>query len=457
MNRKGIAALLFLCSLFSGAVHCRASVAAPTSEEKTASGTLKAVCLYTVADGTLRTDVFTDRQIEASRPIRVNGYVAGIIVLTDGESFPRADGRPMDRIAVTKEGNYILKYFGIRKPGDLMSETGAAGGHPITAVSGGGGNNGIGAFLPGGYSLFPAVKGDAVSRDDSFTIVVESAGRSLEIPIRQDGYRSIPNVCQTPGTRMESLVLRSVGVDSDLTESDEGRARFQAFAEGIAAAECTFGTRLVDAVNVVGYSGIRNAVTCAEGNDVWLYCETFRREPLAELQSIAAHESMHRLTAIRGFSRDSRVRELFADLKGYDDFSPLRFSVMASGTVPPGRREAEEPLFFAFIDERNFLPGMKGGHSGANPDEFCASFLHSLMTMDLLEENFGRPVTLPEGRSRVMTAGERRTILDRYIETIRIFLAVLSDRAGRSGLQPEDPAAAYLRGCLEKAKAARAG
>lgn len=457
MNRKVIAPLLFLCSLLSGAVHCLVSAAVLTAEEKTAPGAPKAVCLYTVAGGTLRTDVFTARHLETSLPIRVNGYVCGIVVLTDGESVPHAAGRPMDRIAVTKEGNYILKYFGIRKPGELMSETGAAGGHPLAAESGWGRNSGGGTFLPGGYSLFPVVKGDAVSRDDSFTIVMESAGRSVEIPIRQDGYRSLPNVCQTPGTRMESLVVRSVGVDPNLTESDEGRARFQAFAEGIAAAECTFGTRLVDAVNVVGYSGIQNAVTCAEGNDVWLYCETFRKEPLAELQSIAAHESMHRLTAIRGFSRDSRVRELFADLKGYDDFSPLRFSVMASGTVPPGRREAEEPLFFAFIDERNFLPGMKGGHSGANPDEFCASFLHSLMTMDLLEENIGRPVRLSGGRSRLMTEGERKTILNRYIETIRIFLAVLSDRAGRSGLQSEDPAAAYLRGCLEKAKAARTG
>lgn len=88
--------------------------------------------------------------------------------------------------------------------------------------------------------------------------------------------------------------------------------------------------------------------------------------------------------------------------------------------------------FFRFISEKHFLEDRKGGHPSDNLDEFCTSFLHSLLYVLRLGSNLNKPVRFPDGTDRLLTLEQKQRILDDYIETIVIFRKTI-------GLQADAP------------------
>ena len=152
---------------------------------------------------------------------------------------------------------------------------------------------------------------------------------------------------------------------------------------------------------------------------------------MAELKVIAEHEALHLLVNLLGITDNTDLLAHFADLKGFDTFSRERFLLITKGIILPENHEEnkEDGKFFAFIDERNFLQGMKGGHSHQNPDEFCASFIHSLMYVDGLLKNLARPLIM-NGCSQpyYLTQIEKRGILKDYLNTLDILARAVAGR-----------------------------
>ena len=83
--------------------------------------------------------------------------------------------------------------------------------------------------------------------------------------------------------------------------------------------------------------------------------------------------------------------------------------------------------FFSFINERNFLQGMKGGHSHQNPDEFCTSFLHSLMFVEGLSKNLDRPLALKDReKPHFLNEEEKQNVFKEYVRTFDILSRLIS-------------------------------
>jgi hypothetical protein len=206
-------------------------------------------------------------------------------------------------------------------------------------------------------------------------------------------------------------------------------ARLDAVSNGIDLVESAVGCTLVERVKIVDLDNPRGAAACDGSSDIWLYANAFLNESIDELSTISSHEALHILVDRLGLVKDSEVRELFASLWGYDEFSRERFDIVVSGLVPLTDPDAApyNGAFFAFIDERNFLDPMKGGHSHESLEEFCVSLLHSLIYSDRLLGNLERPIELdgPGDESRALSADEREFIIENYFGAVRTLLQAL--------------------------------
>jgi len=103
-----------------------------------------------------------------------------------------------------------------------------------------------------------------------------------------------------------------------------------------------------------------------------------------------------------------------------------------------GQTAPSPPL--AFISENNLLEGARGGHADADLDEFCTSFLHSLMHSDRLEEALLRPLDLGPSRSRDLTDGDRQALKTHFTRTIDAIAGSLNE-VRRNGFSGTDAAA----------------
>jgi hypothetical protein len=132
----------------------------------------------------------------------------------------------------------------------------------------------------------------------------------------------------------------------------------------------------------------------------------------------------------------SRLREItvlgddLPPLKGYGQFSYERFILVTTGRVIPETvgKHREDELFFAFIDERNLLDGLRGGYSSDNIDEFCTSFFHTLLYPERFEENLQRPLRLPSGTgTHLLTSCEKERVTMTYIQNMDLFGHLLGE------------------------------
>jgi hypothetical protein len=394
---------------------------------------VRSICIYSVSNGRLKPLIFTEREIQERGYLNVEGYVCGVVLLGEDGVTASIDNQKMSQIKRNSDGSFTLKYFGRSKLEEL---------HLDDELHFRYGKDKEGkTFLAGGYSFFPPIAGDAISLKENFSINLESEEGAIEIPVQQNAYNGTRTVCLSSDCETDRLLFRFVGVKpedvSDQSAELEGKLRV--IAEGIHSIESAIGMDLVNHINVIDYEGVSNAVTCEEGADVWFYAQALRKQPVEELRTIAAHEALHKLVARKGLTGSPEIRELFADLRGYDELSLERFTIVMTGDVPPAENGANgvNSALFAFINEKNFLEGMKGGHSQTNLDEFCTSFLHSLLFIDRLEQNIHNPVALPGGTDQPqhLSAQEKSLMLDNYKKTLEIMIRVVS-RQGKKGSEP---------------------
>ena len=372
------------------------------------------------------------------------------------------EGQKMSNIRKNVDGTFSLRHFGKLKLDEIrMTKVDKA--YYEKALGEVAGNRKNEMFLKGGYSFFPEVMGDSVAKGNRFVISFESQGKLLQVPVEQSGYYSLCTISMAPQVQRGDLGFRYVGTRLESLKKKTGdfEKRLSAIAEGIEAVERTFNADLVETVSIVDYQGIHNAVTCDGGKEIWFYTDAFVKEPLNELKAIAEHETLHKLVEKQQLTKNSDIREFFADLKGYDDVSYERFLLITYGSLPPqgfSKGNVDHP-FFAFIDERNFLKGMKGGHSHANVAELCTSFLHSLLFIDRLEANLDRPISFTGSKAqpRYLSNQEKGIVMDNYVKLLGLIVKSLPSTRQSDSLVfvEEDHTEAVLERYLRKATGTR--
>ncbi|MBI5115871.1 hypothetical protein HZA56_05315 [Candidatus Poribacteria bacterium] len=391
---------------------------------------IKLVRLFSVVDGKTQESVFTKESLKTKEKLIVKGHVRGMIIFLEEDMVVSVDGHGMSKIRRNADGTVTLRYFGNMKTEEVVDagfsedharESGSSSEPPAEEE-----------FLPACYSIFPTVTGDAISQKSEFLVAFESEGKTYTAPVQQESYRALRTIRFDTGRRRDSVTFRYLGtrLESLECQSAEFEKRLNAIAEGVDSVESLFDVDLVENVNIIDFENVRNAVACEDEKDIWFYIEAFQKEPFAELKTIAAHEAIHIYVDKSRFAKDTDVRDLFADLKEYDDFSYERFMITMTGVAPAGSPEksCQDCPFFAFINESNFIDGMKGGHSHRSIEEFCVSFMHSLMFVDRLEQILDRPVRFPglSGQTRLLTPQEKSAVLDSYVATLEVLLSATS-------------------------------
>jgi hypothetical protein len=384
--------------------------------------------LYIVKNGKVRKSYHSEADLFDSPEIRVDGYVAGIVAFTDAEQDIYVDSIRLRKVSRKKDGGLVFNHYGKANPEEIFILESADNQDSANPEI----NRYFRDDSVSGYSFFPIIPGDAVSPDNRFSIDFVKHGNKFEVRVLQKGYVELPAKEAFPDNG--ACKIRYLGDRFDFLERQvpDFEERIDAIVEGIAEVEKAFEIRLVRKVNVVDCDGIHNALTRAGHDDIWFFVETFKNEPVYELKTIARHEVLHLLVDKYDFTKSTGIREIFADLKGYDALSFERFFLVTQGKAKNryAKSEKNHPLF-AFVNEKNFLPGSKGGHSQDNLDEFCTSFLHSLMYSELIGPNLDRSLELnPDSPSIRLGTEEKREILDYYRRTIESFIGLIEPNGG---------------------------
>lgn len=387
---------------------------------------LLALKIYRVDNGKMETRVFDRGFLAKTGSLHIPGYVDGMVAVGRPGLTIRVDGNLMSPVRPGADGEISLGYYGIINPAQLVRPDPAATHSPQATESAAAAETArSGPAALEVYSLFSQVPGDTISDKSDFLMEISSGPYpSSQLLISQSGGLD-PEVYISEGV----CDFRFTGLSRKALEQslDDMEDRLQAVSDGIAAVESTFQTDLVKTVYIIAYDDIRNAVTCLNQKNIWFYIHTFRDEPIKELKVIAEHEALHILVDRLDLTSNSNIRKIFADLKGLKDVSIERFQIVSCGYTPSKVRfrEGKDGYFFEFISERNFLDGMKGGHPEENLDEFCASFLHSLMYPDRLEVNLARILPVKEGNVVIPEDQVRENIINRYISLLKIVRRIL--------------------------------
>ena len=407
--------------------------------ENPAVSKIGSLCLYCVEEGVVQRLLFTQEELKTLSGIKINGYVWGIVAFCDPNVTASVQGRPLTRIAENQDKTYSIKYFG-NVPFDEL----------FAAPKHRGASNGNGLNRMNAYSLFPVVNGDAVVYGDEFLLSFQDGPGQFAISVQQNGYRVFKDLHpQDANKELKFKYLGGIpeGINVDPHDLQD---RLSAIEKGVNDVESLFHMNLIDKVNIVKFNPAYGGVTVDNGaKSMWLYDKVFEYESSLEMMHMASHETLHQYVMAKGWTKYTQVRELFSDIKGYDPLSRERFLLITRGITPPEEFEApEDNLFFAFLDERNFLKGARGGHSRQDLDEFCTSFFHSLMHVNRLRKNLFKKVHLREGSNdsgKFLTLSEKKLVLDFYGRTIQCFLDILSDGRPLNGAVSKDPAGRMLK------------
>ena len=378
---------------------------------------------YNVKNGKVRKSVYAPGYLSANAEITVDGYVAGIVALSDAELDIYKDKIRMHKVSWQKDGTLYFDHFGKLSQTEMDTPPATSRDSELMPVN--------------GYSFFPKIAGDAVSPENRFMIDIQKNGKQTAVAVRQNGYRRLGGLQTQAGDQWHRYRYIGDRLSALNTHLHDFEDRLRAIDEGISEVENIFQAPMVRNVNFVDYEGIQNALTRAGFDDIWFFVETFQNEPVAELRTIARHEVFHLLVDRYDFTQSAGIRKLFADLKGYGDLSLERFLLVTRG-IKSGKGSESEALstgnrFFEFINEKNIIAGAKGGHSQDNLDEFCTSFLHSLLYPGQIKLRLNQPLN---NGSRFapcyLQINEKREILSKYREMIGHLL----DSLDRSRKEP---------------------
>ncbi len=389
--------------------------------------TVSAIHVFHVLDGeSLRTVIPKDRLHTDS--VTVDGYISGLVVFCENEITVQAEGRRFSRLTKNPDGGFSAKYFGRLEPGAVPPRVSD---HTYFEPSKAGlSEEPDDEILQAGYSLFPKVTGDALSPRQILRLALETEDERREIAIHQRGFEKSALKMKNPDARPRAVYIgtRLARLRSEIPDFE---ARWAAIQKGISGVEQRLGRPLISDVVLLDYAAIHNAISCENSDDIWFYIETFREEPVPELETIAAHEAIHKYVDQRRLTRSDALRKWFSDLKGHDLFSMERFLLLTQGMLPADAEASDDEnrLFFAFIDERNFLEDRKGGHSRDNLDEFCTSFIHSALHIHRLEGNLNRRILPQDDTRHQWTGSEKKALLKTFQGTLRVFRKVLNRRA----------------------------
>ncbi len=448
MRRSGpvFRALFFLSSILLPLPWCfiggtplgpepaRAENRLPSLPETDPFGRIESIHLYRVLDGRNQNLVLSGPDLEAGDPLRVEGHISGIVVFCGSALTVEVGRRRFDRIRINRDGSLSARYHGTLDPSEIPG-AGAQSGYFESVDPGEGPNGGDKRPRGPGYSLFPKIRGDAIHRGHRFDIRFAASTGERTLEIRQEGYRRVvlPDADED-GPRFNYVGSRMGGLTERV--EDLGR-RLRAISRGIAQVEEALEGGLVSDVDIVDREEIENALTLEESDHIWIYIDTLRGEPIPELETIAAHETLHKFVDRHAVTRNTEIRRLFADLRGFSPFSWERFLLVTQGTLP---EESPEPppqtaLFFSFINEKHYLEDRKGGHAHENLDEFCASFLHTTLYPHRFRGNLRRPLRTAEGPEggRRLTDQERQKIKELYGRSLRIFTEALCGEGSGKG------------------------
>ncbi|MFO8085029.1 MAG: hypothetical protein R6U27_12005 [Desulfobacterales bacterium] len=370
-----------------------------------------ALCIYQVRNGLTTVSIFSGNELKKQKSIRMEGYVSGVTLLSINSIEASVDGQPLGKLQPGENGSHGLRQ-------DLLAEAfRQAGWFDFDSDF-------MNRFA-GKYAWFPSIPGDGVSKQNKFSIVLKRMGQSIEVPIFHAGSTQLSGFLSRPANASIINNFRYLGNKPEQFGFKDFDSRARAIADGIRTVEAAVGNELVTSVNLLDYFGPNNALTSEGSTEIWIYTDTFWNESAEELCVIAQHETLHILVDRLQLAKNSDLRELFADLRGFHDFSLERFAIITRGILPSSLIQADnvvsDHILFAFINEMNFLKGMKGGHSRDSLDEFCVSFLHTLLHPEELSRNLHSPVILPGGDSRKLSAKERLSLLEDYALVIEKF------------------------------------
>ncbi|MFZ0134424.1 MAG: hypothetical protein WAK95_17940 [Desulfobacterales bacterium] len=374
--------------------------------------------LFSINNGRTRKTFYSATDLRVDPEIRIDGYVAGIVVLSEADNDIYFDGKRMREVARQRDGSLSFNYFGRLDPEKIFDfdvpDRRNPNRFPAHVLDG--------AFQ--GYSFFPKITGEPVSGTDRFKIDIPNEDGRLTVAVHQTGYRDLPQD-NTPSTVNRPYRLRYIG--DRLHDLDPGirdnEARLRSIADGIAEVEKAFRVHLVQNIQFIDCDGIHNALTRAGYQDLWFFTEAFRNESISELKVIARHETLHLLVDRYDFTRVPAIREIFRDLKRGEVFTADDSSYSLSKAFDRRNQVLTSgPDFFSFINEKNFFRGSKGGHAHDNLNEFCTSFLHSLLYPEKIGENLDLPAAINGNQApSILSADEKKEILALYSRLIAAF------------------------------------
>jgi len=388
---------------------------------------IDALHLKTIKDGVMHNYLVPMEDLILRKPVFVEGHVTGVVVFCDGEIDVRVGGKRMNPIKVNSDGTLSIEHFGNSVQDELLSHLNRD--HSETDSGTGEGRRASRSIE--GYSLFPRIPGDSISAAEAFDLTFEAEGEIFRMGVEHVGYRRFAiseGARSSTGEAMPSdhILFSYIG---NRLQTEQMQTQFTdrllKVQEGIRNVEKVFKRKLVEGVRIIDYAAVKNAFTFEEDRNIWIYAGTFLHDSMEELRTIAEHEALHILVDDMGFHRNPDLNDHFASLKGYGELSMERFLLITRGIAPsiPSDHGGDQS-FFAFIDERNFFPGMKGGHSHDNPAEFYTSFLHSLMYVHRLRGNLSAPMagSRADEPPRWLNGAEQTAILNTYLQTLKIFI-----------------------------------
>jgi hypothetical protein len=385
-----------------------------------------------------------------------HGHVVGVVVFGPADLKVTLDDQAFRPLQSNKDGSFMVKNVGRIDPAYLAGHSPNAPSASATGFK----------SKASAFSYFPKVFGDAVAPGQRFELQLGDEANPQVIAVRQQPVQTVAIAQNNPLPDTPPL-FKYVGqrLDQLRAPGSEFDARLAAITDGIRMVEAAFQTDLVNQVHLIDMNEKNNALTSEGSSSIWFYIETVLTPSLEELRRMAAHETLHQLVYRLRLTHSSRARQFFADLWGLDALSVARFQMVTTGWFDSSNASLspKSGLFFAFINEKNFMHGMHGGHSHDNLDEFLTSFIHTLLYLEKLAPNLQLPVTLSSAQpAQALNDDDRRRLLDWYKESIQLIMQAANTGATR------DPSAemrmrtfdAFLQDCralVERVNAGRQG
>jgi hypothetical protein len=387
------------------------AAASGNSQNHEITDSVEALCIYQIQNGYPTVRFFSGNELKAGQAIMVEGYISGVVLLSNKFIEASVAGLPLKKLQIDTDVSHDLTGYKNIQPEELAAVFRNAGRFDFDLNR-----------LKGKYAWFPRIPGDTICIQNQFSIILKGADQTLEVPVFHTGSVNLSTLSSKPEKAGYGMNFRYFGNNTAQFEMNDFEVRIKAIIEGIQTVESFVGDKLITSVNLLDYFGINNALTSDGRTEIWIYPDIFWKESIEELRTIARHETLHVLVDRTRLRKNPDLRELFADLRGFDAFSVERFALITTGFLPPDIRRTGNPdsihILFAFINEKNFFKGMKGGHSQDSLDEFCVSFLHSLLFPEYLDRNLRKSLILPGGKTIILSPEEQESLLETYLITI---------------------------------------